>query len=684
MRLVIKIIGGLLVFLLLVVAGLGIWLSTLDLNHYKPQLTEALSARLNRAVQLNGEIHLTLWPQIAVQLNDVQMANADWGNDRPLADVKQLNAKVDLMALLQRTVIVQAIALKDGSINLQQQGDRQNWQLDFAKAVKPAEIAASEATPAKAQAIRQAPFILELQKLKFDNITLQYQKDIAKPVAIKINSAGINLSPTAPLDLAIKAEYQKQPITLALTSPKPLLPMLDEKSQTVPLKLIVNFGGNEFNFNGEGGQFKEAASFKGMANADINDWAAVNAILPKPLPLPFSQPLSLQTQIAKATKDAADLRDLNIKFGDATATGALLIGWQPNLNIKGNLDVPAFDLALLQSPNNSATAVKTTTHKQQATAPVAGNPIPDIAIPYDAFRNYQMDINWKLGALKQAEKILVDQANGHLRVGGDVMQVNDANFRFAQQPFQGNLTLDGRTQNVTASLTSSHIETAAILEVLKMPQILQTQMNGTLKFNGSGARLPQVLATSGGNLNINMAGGKFDETTLGLLGVVALEMVAPVIKDLPKQIALNCGQLISNGSSGFWQLHGALDSPSLANIQQGRVDLAHQQIQTTLSTHLKIAKLKAGLPDVLISGNLFAPNVDVQPMQSLRSVIGQFVKGMQSQSAIGKLYQDRPDLTGPAACQALMGVDTSAPVASPQSNLQNTMQNLLQKKIATC
>ncbi len=679
MRSAVKIIGGLLAVLLVLLVGLGIWLSTMDLNHYKPQLTKALSARLNRAVQLNGEMHLTLWPQLAVQLNDVQIANADWGNDQPLAKLKQLSAKVDLMALLQREVIVQAIDLQTGTINLQQKGDQQNWQLDFAKAVKPAEVAARQAnTPSEAQAIKQAPFILELQKLSLDNVVFNYQKDSAKPIIFQIDNSSVNLSPTAPLALNIKGQYLNQPINLALTSSKALLPMLAAQADAAPLQLIASLGGNSVNFNGEGSHLKNAPAFKGKLDVKINDWATINAFMVAPLP--FHDALSVQTQIVKATKDAADLQDLKINLGATTATGALLIGWQPNLNVKGNLNIPEFDLALLQPPNANTTAQNPPTTKQQPSAAVTSNPIPDIAIPYDAFHNYQMDINLQLGTLKQAEKILIDQASGHLQIGADVMQLNKVAFHFAQQPLQGNLILDGHHQSVAADLNSERLETAAILQALQLPQILQTQLNGSLNFKGSGARLPQVLATSGGNLNITMAGGKFDETTLGLLGVVALEMIAPMVQDLPKQIALNCGQLMLNGTSGFWQLHGALDSPSLANIQQGRIDLAHQQIQATLSSHLKIAKVKAGLPNVLVSGNLFAPRVEVQPLQSIRTVLGQFIKGVQSQSAIGKLYQDKPDITGPAACQALMGLDTSTPATTPQNALQNTMQNLLQQK----
>lgn len=673
MRLAVKILGPVIALFLVLVIGAGIWLSTLDLNAYKPQIAQVLTARLGRQVELNGEIKFTVWPQLGIQIKDVTLSNADWAqSEMPLAKIHQLQVKVDNAALLAHQIIVREITLQQAEFNLQQKGGQQNWLLDFTTAAKPKNEAAAESAPAKAQKIQQAPFNMQLEKIKFEDVTINYQKDIVRPLQLMIKEGKTNLNNSAPFDLALKGKLRGQVFSVSMHSPQPLLQWLDGGDQAAPLQLALQLGNNEIKLDGEGRSLKTNANFKGSASVKIEDWQGINALLDKPLPL--AQPLTASADIEAANQSAADLRNFTLTMGDTAASGALMIGWQPGLKIKGNLDIPQLDLAIFQPPSSAGSNAANT---QKSAASSNGiKKIPDITLPLDAIKNYQLHLALTLGELMQDGKSLLKDTRANVQVGGDVLQISQAQFKFAGQPMQGAITMDARSGgHLALNLHVDQLDSAALLKAFNLPPLLQTKMDAALEFAGNGARLSQLLANSGGKLNIMMGGGQVDQSTLGLLGNVALEFAAPMLKDVPKQIAIHCGQLQTTGANGVWPFKGALDSPVLANIQRGQLDFKTQQIEGTLSTHLKIVKIKAELPDVMISGNIMAPRMAAQPIQSIGAIAGQFVKGLKTpQSSLAALFQNQPDLKGAAACQALLNLKASA-ATTPQDSIKGALQN---------
>lgn len=103
--------------ILLVVAGVAITV-LVNPNDYKEEITNAVQDATGRTLTLGGNIDLSLFPWLGLELNDVSLGNADGFGDEPFADVSRAAVKVKLMPLLSRQLEVDRVELNGVMLNL--------------------------------------------------------------------------------------------------------------------------------------------------------------------------------------------------------------------------------------------------------------------------------------------------------------------------------------------------------------------------------------------------------------------------------------------------------------------------------------------------------------------------------------------------------------------------------------
>lgn len=134
----------------LVAAGLLI-----DPNDYKDQITAKVNEATGRTLTIGGDIGLSLFPWIAVELNDVALSNAEGFGDEPFTRINRAEVRLKLLPLLSREVEAGTIVLQGLVLNLARDaGGRSNWD-DLAgepaaspSLQKPSEPAARKDAPA--------------------------------------------------------------------------------------------------------------------------------------------------------------------------------------------------------------------------------------------------------------------------------------------------------------------------------------------------------------------------------------------------------------------------------------------------------------------------------------------------------------------------------------------------------
>jgi AsmA-like protein len=116
--------------LLLAVSALGLAVTFLDPNDYKPQIVAAVQQATGRTLSLGGPLRISrsLWPTIEV--TDVTLANLPGGTRPDLARVERIEAQLSLPALLRRRIEVSKLTLEGPNILFEFVGGKPNWVLE--------------------------------------------------------------------------------------------------------------------------------------------------------------------------------------------------------------------------------------------------------------------------------------------------------------------------------------------------------------------------------------------------------------------------------------------------------------------------------------------------------------------------------------------------------------------------
>ncbi|MEZ5472522.1 MAG: AsmA family protein [Marinicella sp.] len=245
MKKLIKWLLGLLVFFVVLLVLAIILLPILfDPNDHKPQIQEIASKAIGREVALQGPIEWSVFPWIAINLNDVSIANANGFKGDHLAEVQDVSVRVKLLPLLKKEIKVGQIELQKPKINLQvAKSGQTNWQsvLDTLTATQAAEGQEASSTELEIKGIAvtdgqltytdaAADLQLELNALRFSSDAIR----AGQPTQMSIDG---NLSVQA-MEITGDLAAGWQALTLA-QAPKLIFKELSFKGQAgqVPLKL---------------------------------------------------------------------------------------------------------------------------------------------------------------------------------------------------------------------------------------------------------------------------------------------------------------------------------------------------------------------------------------------------------------------------------------------------------------
>ncbi|TDR18460.1 AsmA family protein [Marinicella litoralis] len=130
MKKLIKWLVGLVAFLaLLLVLAVILLPLVFDPNEHKVEIQRAASEQVGRDVSLNGPIEWSVFPWIAINLSDVDIANEKGFKGDFLAQVEQVSVRVKLLPLFSKQIKIGQVELVHPEINLQvAQSGRSNWQ----------------------------------------------------------------------------------------------------------------------------------------------------------------------------------------------------------------------------------------------------------------------------------------------------------------------------------------------------------------------------------------------------------------------------------------------------------------------------------------------------------------------------------------------------------------------------
>ncbi|MEO0579457.1 MAG: AsmA family protein, partial [Pseudomonadota bacterium] len=123
-----SILIGFAVLLGVAVLAITIAVATFDPNDYKADIEQAVKENTGREFSIEGELSLSVFPWLAVELPKVTLANREGFGDAPMFNVNSASLALKIMPLFAGTLEVGEIQIDGAEINLEIKPDgTNNW-----------------------------------------------------------------------------------------------------------------------------------------------------------------------------------------------------------------------------------------------------------------------------------------------------------------------------------------------------------------------------------------------------------------------------------------------------------------------------------------------------------------------------------------------------------------------------
>ena len=151
-------IAGLLV-VLVVVASIVLPM-IVDPNDYKDDIADLVKSKTGRTLTIDGDIGLSVFPWLAVEIGPTALSNAEGFSADPFASVREVQVRLKLLPLLRKQVEMDTVVLDGLSLSMETLADgRNNW----ADLAAPAgDEAAAEKPEAKDESVSEGEVALSL------------------------------------------------------------------------------------------------------------------------------------------------------------------------------------------------------------------------------------------------------------------------------------------------------------------------------------------------------------------------------------------------------------------------------------------------------------------------------------------------------------------------------------------
>ncbi len=315
---------AILAVLVVIIGGLAVFVSNMDVNRFKPEIVAAAQDATGRKLDIAGDLKLSIFPKPAVSVKGISFANAAWGSRPEMAKVGEFSAEVDLFALIGRRIQVDRLVLADVDVLLEK--DRQgraNWE--FSAPAKPQAQPQPQQKPAADDGSGIQLGLPTLNNLLMKNIKLAYREAGQPPRDVRLDEFSLQSASGGTMAAKLRANFDGNDI-VADGSFGTLAEMISP-SKPWPVKLALSIPNADLKANLEG-SIANPAEGKGYAvklSAAAPDIAKLAKLAGQTAP--SFGPLNLSADVKEQGGQPA-ISNLNLalgeeKLGRVQLTGAI-------------------------------------------------------------------------------------------------------------------------------------------------------------------------------------------------------------------------------------------------------------------------------------------------------------------------------------------------------------------------
>jgi len=665
MRILLKIIA---VIIILVIAGLIVLPFVIDPNDYKQQISEQVEKTTGRTLTFKGDIGLSVFPWVALELGPLSLSNAAGFSADHFAKIDAAQVRIKLMPLLRKKLEMDTIVLDGLVLNLEKnKSGSTNWD-DLAKQSTdqkvednmPSNKKGDNASATGLAALSIAGVQLSDANIVWSDKATGTHYDIkhfnlttdplvpGEPTAVDMD---FDLSSTTPqiaahiaLDSQLAVDLEKQLYRLsdlsfkthaegeALPLPKIDLAIngdvnADLAKQTVDLsKLIIQIQDLVVKSTINASQvLSDQPSFSGDLTIEPFNLRQLTKQLAIELPIMADDStlelVQLTSQLS-GSNDHINLNNLQAKLDQSALTGQLGVKHFDKPAISFKLALDEIDADRYMPPVSQDTKATT----KQTAPPATSGAAAASQLPLDTLRELNLKGSFNIGKLKISG---THSENIHINIAANkgVIKLQPMSANLYQGQYNGNVNLDasGKSLKINIDEKLTDVQAGPLLKDLNGDNKVSGTVNGKIKLSGRGKTTEQIKQTLSGNGDFSFTDGALKginiaESIRKAKATFKGESLAPSTEAVKTDFSSLTGSFTAkNGIFNNQDL--AMMSPLLRIKGAGTADLTKEVIDYTLGVSIvetskgqqgkELADLKGLTVPVKISGSFSDPKPTV-------------------------------------------------------------------------
>ncbi|WP_372522167.1 AsmA family protein [Sulfuricaulis sp.] len=481
-------LGGLLALLAILAVTLTL---VFDPNEYKGKIIEMVKDKTGRELRIDGKLGWSFFPWIGIETGKLELGNAPGFGTDPFAHIDAAGAKVELLPLLRKQVVVDTVFLDGLKLNLARNAaGKTNWD----DLVKPptAEQTAEKPAPGKESGIGGVS-INKIDIRKAD-VTWKDQKNGAHYAVHNLDFKTGKIVASKPVDvqLAFDLESGQPPLRTRVDLKSRMNFDLEAQALDVD-SLTLALGDLTLQTNFKATHIFDAPAVSGtleispfnprslMDKLGVKVETAGKTALTK---------LSLKTKFS-ATADSIELKDLAINLDDSRLNGSLAVRHFTKPSYQFDLALDQIDLDGYLPPAAPAAA--------SGPKPGTAAPTQPVEVPLSTLRSLAVQGKFHIQKLKamnlHSSDVVVQVAadNGLITLGPNQAKLYSGKYA-------GRTTLDvrGKTPTLAIDESVSGVDLAPMLkDALQFDKFTGTANLGT-KVTAQGLDARQIKETLNG------------------------------------------------------------------------------------------------------------------------------------------------------------------------------------------
>ncbi|PZQ63311.1 MAG: AsmA family protein [Phenylobacterium zucineum] len=588
------------VILALVALAIAILIAVWDWNWFRGPLERAASARLNRQVQIAGDLNVNLWSwQPSATVDGITIANPAWAGKDQLGSIERLTVKVRLVPLLWGNVDMRLLSVDRPSFRLLADGQgRRNW--DFSNGVKKA--------PMQLPPIHS--FIIREGRLSY----LDAQRDIRFQGTI--NAREDLGSATRGFQLLGQGTINRAPFRAEVVG-GPLLNI--ERDKPYPFDAEIRAGRTYITAKGavpqpfDMGEFYMNTTARGPDLADL--FPITGVALPNTPPYSLRGRLSRDGMVWKIDNLAGRVGDSDLSGDVKMDTG------RERPMLTADLQSRSLDFDDLGAVFGAAPKVgkgETASPEQVAVARtmVAQQRLfPDAPLDVTRIRAMDADVSYRALSIRDTP-ISLSAGSVRVKLDNGLLRAEPLRLDLPRGRVEGQVVLNARgatpATDIDLRLSNSRIETLIPLTFQGGAPVTGALV-GRAKLSGTGDSVHKTFASANGQVVAVAPGGEIRKAFAELAGVNVTKGLGLLLKKDASTTPINCAVASFETRGGVMRADNIVfDTGPVLVKGRGTIDLGAERMNVRLQGHNKNFRLVRALAPVKVEGPLMAPKPGVE------------------------------------------------------------------------